>query len=126
MSCIEEARNIRSKFQRSIERRGFTEPQAERLTGIEVIGSSENFPRSLLPYGIIDPGRMENEEFKAFLDEFPDLLSDYKEYLDGYMAGRAKFQIASSFTEEVEIDEDERSIVIGMMFQKRPGKYELR
>mgnify|MGYP001560337352 FL=1 len=126
MSSIEEARNIRSRFQRSIEGRGFTEPQAKILKGIEVLGSSENFPRVLLPYGIIDPGRMTNEEFKAFLNDFPELLSDYNAYLDGYMAGRAKFQIASSFTEEVAIDQTEIPMVIGIMFQKSPGKFEIR
>mgnify|MGYP001568675832 CR=1 FL=1 len=126
MNSIEKARNIRTKFQQSIVGRGFTEPQAERLTGIEVLGSSESFPRVLLPYGIIDPGRMTNGEFKIFLNDFPELLPDYYAYLDGYMAGRAKFQIASSFTEEVVVDKNEMSMVINIMFQKSPGKFEIR
>lgn len=126
MSSIEKARNIRAEFQWVIVGKGFTEAQAERLTGIEVTGSSESFPRALLPYGIIDPGRMANEEFKTLLNDFPELVSDYKAYLDGYVTSRAKFQIASNFTKEVIINQSEIPMVIGIMFQKRPGKFEIR
>lgn len=123
MSSIEKARNIRAEFRRVIVGKGFTEPQAERLTGIEVTGSSENFPRALLPYGIIDPGRMDNDEFSALLKDFPDLKHEYQAYLMGLST---KFKITSTFTKELLINEEEISKVIGIMFQKSPGKYEIR
>lgn len=126
MSSIEEARNIRAEFQRVIVGKGFTEPQAERLTGIEVLGSSLRFPNELLPYGVIDPGRMNNEVFIAFLKDFPDLVPDYQAFLHDSRAARAKFQIASNFTVAVGIDDNEIPEVIRIMFQKRPGKFEIR
>lgn len=123
MSCIEEARIIRAEFKQVIVGKGFTEPQAERLTGIEVLGSSLRFPNELLPYGIIDPGRMHNEEFNALLKDFPDLEHEYQAYLRGLST---KFKTTSTFTKLIPIDDEEISKVIDFMFQKSPGKYEIR
>ncbi|MEK7141486.1 MAG: hypothetical protein AAB800_02995 [Patescibacteria group bacterium] len=123
MSSIEEARNIRAEFQQVIVGKGFTEPQAERLTGIEVLGDRLRFPNELLPYGIIDPGRMHNEEFNALLRDFPDLVHEYQAYLRGLST---KFKTTSTFTKVVPINDEEISKVIDFMFQKSPGKYEIR
>lgn len=123
MSSIEKARIIRAEFQQIIVGKGFTEPQAERLTGIEVLGSSLRFPNELSPYGIIDPGRMHNEEFNALLRDFPDLKDEYQAYLRGL---GTKFKTTSTFTKIIPIDDEEVSSVINFMFQKSPGKYEIR
>lgn len=88
-----------------------------------MLGSSLRFPNELLPYGIIDPGRMPNEEFNALLRDFPDLEHEYQTYLRGLST---KFKTTSTFTKVIPIGDEEISKVINFMFQKRPGKFEIR
>lgn len=120
-NSIEIARGYRLDLKDSLQKRGFTVDQSQFLTGISI---ANNYASRLIPYGIIDPGRMDSEQFHELLTQFPDLQKDYQEYLRN--AGTLhKFAMASTLTELVEVPPGERELVWKIAFERRFMQWEI-